>query len=48
VDVDSGETHEGELHGVGSDALDKGIYKAITGAIKYTSSPDYLHDCHGR
>jgi hypothetical protein len=42
VDVDSGETHEGELHGVGSDALDKGIYKAITGAIKYILTGTFL------
>lgn len=42
VDVDSGETHEGELHGIGSDALDKGIYKAITGAIKYILTGTFL------
>jgi hypothetical protein len=42
VDVDSGETHEGELHGVGSDAMDKGIYKAVTGAIKYILTGTFL------
>lgn len=42
VDIDSGETHEGELHGVGSDALDKGIYKAITGCIKYILTGNFL------
>jgi hypothetical protein len=42
VDVDSGETFEGELHGVGADSLDKGIYKAITGAIKYILTGTFL------
>jgi hypothetical protein len=42
VDIDSGEVHEGELHGVGSDALDKGIYKAITGCIKYILTGNFL------
>lgn len=34
-DVDSGECLGGSVDGQGSDSGDKGIYKAITGAIKY-------------
>lgn len=34
-DVDSGECLPGRADGQGSDMGDKGIYKAITGAIKY-------------
>lgn len=35
ADVETGETYEGSIEGQGSDTADKGIYKAITGAIKY-------------
>jgi hypothetical protein len=42
VDIDNGESVEGEFDGVGSDALDKGCYKAITGAIKYILTSTFL------
>jgi hypothetical protein len=35
ADVETGEMYEGSIEGQGSDTADKGIYKAITGAIKY-------------
>lgn len=35
VDVESGEIKTGTAVGSGSDSTDKGVYKAITGAIKY-------------
>lgn len=35
VDVETGESVEGYACGQGSDVADKGVYKAITGAIKY-------------
>lgn len=35
VDVESGESVDGYACGQGSDVADKGVYKAITGAIKY-------------
>lgn len=35
IDVDSGESFTGGAEGQGADALDKGVYKAITGATKY-------------
>lgn len=35
IDVDTGESYEGQLHGVGIDSGDKGLYKAFTGALKY-------------
>jgi hypothetical protein len=35
VDIETGESLDGECDGAGSDWLDKGIYKAITGASKY-------------
>ena len=42
VDIDSGEIVEGALHGMGSDGTEKGIYKAITGALKYIFSGTFL------
>lgn len=35
IDVESGEKLEGVAYGQGADKGDKGVYKAITGAIKY-------------
>lgn len=35
VDAESGEQYVGGAEGYGADSLDKGIYKAITGATKY-------------
>lgn len=42
VDVDSGEVLEGFAAGQGSDATDKGVYKAITGAVKYIFMKTFL------
>lgn len=41
-DVDSGEFIEGTFNGTGEDKLDKGTYKAITGAIKYILTSTFL------
>lgn len=35
VDIDTGESVEGALHGMGADSSEKGVFKAITGALKY-------------
>jgi hypothetical protein len=35
ADIETGETYEGSIEGQGTDTGDKGIYKAITGSIKY-------------
>jgi hypothetical protein len=35
ADIETGEMYEGSIEGQGSDTADKGIYKAITGGIKY-------------
>jgi hypothetical protein len=35
ADIETGEKLEGRFDGQGSDTADKGVYKAITGAIKY-------------
>lgn len=35
IDIDSGESVDGYAQGIGADKGDKGIYKAITGGIKY-------------
>ena len=35
LDIDSAESVAGVVYGQGADSGDKGIYKAITGAIKY-------------
>lgn len=40
--VDSGENVSGEFVGFGQDAGDKGVYKAITGAIKYILTSTFL------
>lgn len=42
VDVESGEAHAGTAVGQGSDANDKGVYKAITGAVKYIFMKTFL------
>lgn len=42
IDVESEESIEGEFVGQGSDKGDKGVYKAITGAIKYTLTSVFL------
>jgi len=41
-DVESGESITGQFQGQGEDSLDKGIYKAITGAIKYILTSTFL------
>lgn len=41
-DVDSGEFLEGTAMGQGADSQDKGIYKAITGAVKYVFMKNFL------
>lgn len=41
-DVESGEMVEGPFVGTGEDKLDKGTYKAITGAIKYILTTTFL------
>lgn len=42
IDVDTGESIEGQAAGQGTDANDKGVYKAITGAIKYIFMKTFL------
>jgi len=42
VDVDDGSTMEGTFCGQGQDAGDKGLYKAITGAVKYVLTSSFL------
>lgn len=42
IDVDSDEELQGTAAGQGSDATDKGVYKAITGAIKYIFMKTFL------
>lgn len=42
LDVESGESVEGECAGTGDDNADKGTYKAITGAIKYILTSTFL------
>lgn len=42
VDVDTGERVEGSAVGQGTDANDKGVYKAITGAVKYIFMKNFL------
>lgn len=41
-DIESGESLEGSFVGQGQDKGDKGIYKAITGAIKYILTSTFL------
>ena len=41
-DVESGESISGTFAGQGEDKLDKGIYKAITGAVKYILTSTFL------
>lgn len=42
IDVESGESIEGQAVGQGTDANDKGVYKAVTGAIKYIFMKTFL------
>lgn len=42
VDIETGETLEGHAAGQGTDANDKGVYKAITGAVKYIFMKHFL------
>ena len=42
ADIDTGEQIEGVLYGRGVDPLDKGIYKALTGALKYYLTTTFL------
>lgn len=42
IDLDTREKHEGFAVGQGSDATDKGVYKAITGAVKYIFMKTFL------
>ena len=41
-DIETGEKKEGTFFGCGADALDKGLYKAVTGAIKYILTTRFL------
>jgi hypothetical protein len=41
-DIETGEKLEGKASGQGTDGGDKGIYKAITGAIKYIFMKNFL------
>lgn len=42
VDVETGEYIDGFVAGQGSDATDKGVYKGITGAVKYIFMKTFL------
>lgn len=42
IDIESGEREEGSYYGHGSDKGDKGLYKAITGSIKYILTSTFL------
>lgn len=42
IDMETGEYIEGMAMGVGQDSGDKAIYKAITGAIKYALTANFL------
>lgn len=42
VDIETGYAIPGSIEGEGQDTQDKGIYKAITGAIKYTLTGNFL------
>ncbi len=42
IDVDSEEKISGKWYGSGSDTGDKGLYKAITGGIKYVLNTNFL------
>jgi len=42
IDCDSEEIVDGTWFGSGSDTSDKGLYKAITGGIKYVLNTDFL------
>ena len=42
ADIDTGETHDTWTYGQGADKLDKGVYKAITGANKYFLLKNFL------
>lgn len=42
VDIETGDYYEGNAVGIGQDNGDKAIYKAITGAIKYALTGNFL------
>lgn len=42
IDIDSGDSLCGSFYGTGEDAMDKGTYKALTGAIKYILTSTFL------
>ena len=42
IDVDTGEALDGYFAGQGADKGDKGLYKAVTGAIKYILTTQFL------
>lgn len=42
IDADTGEELEGTSYGTGVDSLDKGLYKAIAGGIKYILTSNFL------
>ncbi len=42
VDVETGQYIEGQSYGTGIDSADKGLYKAIAGAIKYIMTSTFL------
>lgn len=42
IDIETGDKMCGSFYGTGEDALDKGTYKALTGAIKYILTSTFL------
>ena len=42
IDIDTGDQLCGSFYGTGEDAMDKGTYKALTGAIKYILTTTFL------
>jgi len=42
IDIESGDKLCGSFYGTGEDAMDKGTYKALTGAIKYILTSTFL------
>lgn len=42
IDIETGSAHSGYVCGQGADATDKGVYKGITGAVKYIFMKTFL------
>lgn len=42
IDAETGAKIKGTYHGEGQDSLDKGVYKALTGALKYIITSHFL------